>query len=47
MKKTYMAPTTNVVKIETRQILAASGDKLQINLSTKYNADDGEDWEDL
>lgn len=52
MKKTYINPVMNVVKIETQQMLAASKTTLGFGEGTKSGGaacgreDDWDDWED-
>ena len=54
MKKTYINPVMNVVKIETQQMLAASPDGFLGGLNTSggdggsalSREDDDDDWED-
>ncbi len=47
MKKTYINPTMEIVKVATQQMLAASGDVLlQSGSASEWGAreDDGDDW---
>lgn len=47
MKKAYINPQMEIVKIGTQQMLAASGDvPLQSGSATEWGAreDDGDDW---
>ena len=47
MKKTYINPVMNVVKIETQKMLAASGDqKLYSGNATEWGSRGSDDWDE-
>ena len=56
MKKNYLSPTINIVKIANKSILCASPNRLQsgeagqgsygngVNFGSEYSGSDNEDW---